>query len=265
MRIMVATTILALGCCGERKNIDGDGEAADYADAFLDQYCSKALECRSSSYPTFLPTFESLFGATFEDCRRHIISSGELQAAVDEGRVEFDGTAGAACLAELDGYSCADYWEALSISGQYPQSCQMAITGDVPGGGACTLNIGCEMESICVAGRCEGDPSLALGNLHFTWTIDGVAAPAGCPVDPPMSIVPIVSTSGPPGSSPLNLPANPCSEGSLDVLGLPVGIWQITGGLADMNLANIIATDQRTVEVSAGATVDVVFEFVTTN
>ncbi len=156
---------------------------ADFASAYVDQYCASALQC---------PDAHLWFSyATLDGCKALMALAVvnplvDLVPGVDTGVVRYDGTAAQTCLDALkdcsvfgidgkpaaclalftgtigDGGTCA--LDAACVSGLCDQSqgCGACATRS-GGGGACTINRDCEVGLSCVAGLCDLRPEPPLG------------------------------------------------------------------------------------------------------
>jgi len=142
-----ALVVLCVGACGNSVSL------ADYPEAFHDAYCSYLARC--GVFPDADTCKKANIGFNF-----HIDPS--TQAAVDMGKVVYDGDTAAKCVDEFGGQTC-DQTDASGRS--FPQSCDHIVHGTVGSGGACALDAECKSgacnvptcQMACCQGTCTGD------------------------------------------------------------------------------------------------------------
>lgn len=149
----LACLVAPLAACGD----DGGGSltAGGFLTQFGDVYCGTAFECEPS-FPTNLGvTHEDVFGADIAACKSRLITSDQLQASVDAGRVTFNATAAGTCISKLDAFDCPGFWTALTSTNGFPAECDAATVGTVQTGGTCTINLDCVSVSCSTGGTCN--------------------------------------------------------------------------------------------------------------
>jgi hypothetical protein len=119
--------------------------------AKMDQLdCTEAFMCMASFPTTSGGTFQDAFGASVADCETQEAMYDDptkVQAEITAGKIHFDGTAAAACVAGITYTDCATYWQS---GGNFPAACDMAMVGTVADGGACVVDFDCSnVQSIC--------------------------------------------------------------------------------------------------------------------
>lgn len=170
-RSIVLIGILAItGCNAPGGGGLGDGgtggtiSAADFFNKVLGGLCSLQKRCANISTDACL----SLLGAT---------NIPDLDKAVKAGRVKYDATKAQACIDFYTALSCEDL--ARGLTNGIPNPCKAAITGTVPGGGACYDSIDCaagtcsRMNNAC-PGKCV-DYAAANGDCTMGGSCDGGA------------------------------------------------------------------------------------------
>lgn len=127
----------------------GGGPALDTLPASLaDAVCDAYEGCLGPIYALF---------ANGADCRVNAekgVRSGEFpkfQGAIDAGKVSYDGSKVAACLASLSGRTCSQLLD------RFPAECEAVFAGTVAQGGDCSLDVECEGAAFCKSdGVCPG-------------------------------------------------------------------------------------------------------------
>lgn len=133
-------------------------------DAFLQQMakvdCDEAFACKAS-FPTDAGgTFDELYGSTATDCYAMANMYNDpvkVASEITAGKIHFDGSAAATCVAGITFGTCTEYWD---DGGDYPAACDGAISGTIADGSACVVDYDCSnVDSYCTeAGTCGTDP-----------------------------------------------------------------------------------------------------------
>jgi hypothetical protein len=152
--------VLVLGACSNSVSL------ADYPDAFRDAYCNYLARC--GAFPDVDTCKKANIGFNL-----HIDPSS--QAAVDQGKVIFDGDTAAKCLDEFGSQTC-DQTDASGRS--LPTSCGNIVHGTVGAGGQCALDEECKSgtcdvptcQMACCQGTCTGDAPPAPGGAGTACT-----------------------------------------------------------------------------------------------
>ncbi|HEV7559537.1 MAG TPA: hypothetical protein VGO00_28870 [Kofleriaceae bacterium] len=155
---------------------DGSGSGSDTGsntpppapitvDMFLQQMsmsdCTEAFACMASFPTTGGDTFAQDFGASVSDCvtmENSYDPPATVASEIAAGKITFDGSAAAACVAGITYSTCADYW---STGGDYPVACDTALVGTVADGGACVIDFDCSnFDSLCESSKCTVDTGM---------------------------------------------------------------------------------------------------------
>jgi hypothetical protein len=132
----------------------GGGGTGMTATQFLTQmemkYCDEAFACQAS-FPTDQGvTFADAFGSSASQCYSDYAAydmPAQVEAEITAGKIHFDASAGAACVAGIQFGACSDFWQ---NGGTYPAACDTALVGTVADGGACVVDYDCATgESVC--------------------------------------------------------------------------------------------------------------------
>ncbi len=119
--------------------------------------------CMASFPTTNGVTFQDAFGATAQDCYAMSAMYNDptkVQSEIDAGKIHYDGSAAATCVAGVTFPDCATYWQ---NGGNYPSACDTAMVGTVADGGACVVDFDCSnVQSICDQNKCGPEPSQRL-------------------------------------------------------------------------------------------------------
>jgi hypothetical protein len=113
--------------------------------------CTVYTSCLGELFALFRPG---------EDCEKNTTIQltdelAGLQARVDAGRIEYDGTKLQACLDDVAARGCE------LLQQRAPESCRAALRGTVAEGGDCQLDEECEGEQYCkIAAACPGKCTL---------------------------------------------------------------------------------------------------------
>ena len=140
-----------VAACGGTESNDPDAKGglpieelpAGYAEAF----CSTIQNCYGDLLEVLRPG---------EDCIEHTTIQftdelATLPAAIDAGRVEYNGVQAQKCLDEVAAAGCE------LLSERQPESCELALAGTVEEGGDCELDAECAGDQYCdIAGACPG-------------------------------------------------------------------------------------------------------------
>jgi len=134
-------------------NPGGGGSAmtvAQYFDGLGHKECDQAFACQST-FPAANGKFSDAFGASATACYADAASyydAATVAAEISAGKIMFNGTAAAACIAGITQTAdCAGYW---ANGAAYPAACATAIVGTVADGGACVVDFDCaNAASIC--------------------------------------------------------------------------------------------------------------------
>lgn len=117
--------------------------------------CEQAFLCRSEYPAQSRATFEQAWGTSLNDCvitDDDYLARETIAAAVVGGTITFDPTSAAACLAAPGiPTACATLF---ADDYDYVGVCQVALSGHVPDGAACTTDWECAWASECVMARC---------------------------------------------------------------------------------------------------------------
>jgi len=148
MRSPIGVALLTIWvACGGGGKGGGGGFASIALEDQVEAVCTPAHTCRDSFPQDQGLDFEDLFGTTQPACVANLganTRADEIQASVDAGRITFNAGAAAACLAFVDGLSCADFWDSV-LTGNPPQpaACETTFIGTVPLGGMCVISDDC--------------------------------------------------------------------------------------------------------------------------
>jgi len=158
------------GGSGSGGNGKGDGSGsggggglavADFLTKIGMADCDQAFTCKST-FPTDQGvTFEQAWGATQSACYAAESPADYLAkvgSEVSAGKIHYNASAAAACLAGITAPNCATLWTAGPA---YPDACGTALVGTVADGGACVVDYDCSnLMSICIdtTSKCGPDP-----------------------------------------------------------------------------------------------------------
>jgi hypothetical protein len=147
-RAALAFVLLVVGCEGGSVSIDGA------ADKFRDEYCRYLARC--GLVPSESACHDLNIGITFN-------VDDSLEAAIEAGKVKYDGEALARCYERIGSFSC----DRTDENGRQLTSndCYNAIQGTVGAGGQCALDAECKSRDCmvpdcpdaCCQGTCVGD------------------------------------------------------------------------------------------------------------
>jgi hypothetical protein len=134
-------------------NDPGGGGSTMTAPQFLDamghKECDDAFTCKTSFPADAGVTFAEAFGASAMACyadAAQYYNATAVQAAISAGKITFDGTAAAACVASFAAPTCGTYWDqgpALA------SACETAMVGKVAVGASCAIDFECAGENWC--------------------------------------------------------------------------------------------------------------------
>jgi hypothetical protein len=126
----------------------------DFIAQLVGQECTHAFTCMAQYPTTTGTTFDDDYGTDQNDCVTSDDDYGEraqVAAAVAAGKITYDATSAAACLADMMfPASCTDFF----TTWDWPDSCYDALAGNVADGAACTTGWECGDDSDCTAGKC---------------------------------------------------------------------------------------------------------------
>jgi len=126
--------------------------------------CDQAFTCKAT-FPTDAGvTFDQAFGATVNACYTDAAAyynAPAVEAAITAGKIDFDATAGGACitgLAAVAAPTCTTFW---NEGPAFPAACDGVFTGKVASGAACTIDLECTGALICgeTSNKCEAAPA----------------------------------------------------------------------------------------------------------
>jgi hypothetical protein len=116
--------------------------------------CDKAFSCMAE-FPASEGPFADSWGATVDECVEDdddYIGRDMIAAAVTAGRIAWNPTLGASCLADL---AFPATCSAFFLEYEYPDDCYDALAGQVADGQACSTGWECGPASECPAGTCQ--------------------------------------------------------------------------------------------------------------
>lgn len=123
--------------------------ATQFLDALGHKDCDDAFACKSN-FPTDAGvTFAQAFGASTSECyagAAQYYNATAVQAAITAGKIAFDGTAAATCVAGFSAPVCTTYWDQ---GPDFPAACDSAMVGKVATGAACTVDFECAGDNWC--------------------------------------------------------------------------------------------------------------------
>lgn len=155
LRILAVALVLAAGCSAlvDPEKNDPLKTAEGFCNSVQDVLVDVIQRCNPGN------------AAFVEMIQAYRVGCDNLDAAVAEGRMGYDRALGEACLAALDGASCALLGDSIF------ETCALATPGKVPAGNPCLRTGGgrpsdCTSDSTCVAalacpGTCVTKPTLA--------------------------------------------------------------------------------------------------------
>ena len=134
------------------------------ATQFLQQqdqkFCDEAFTCMSTFPATATTgTFADNFGSSSAQCQSDSAMyemPAQVEAEITAGKIHYDASAAAACVAGITFGACADFW---ANGPTEPAACDTAMVGTVADGGACVVDFDCSnVMSICgTAHTCVAD------------------------------------------------------------------------------------------------------------
>lgn len=123
--------------------------APQFLDAMGHKECDDAFACKAS-FPTDAGvTFAEAFGASTTECyagAADYYDATAVQAGITAGKIAFDGTAAAACVASFSAPTCSAYW---NDGPNFAAACDTALVGKVATGGACAIDFECSGDNWC--------------------------------------------------------------------------------------------------------------------
>jgi hypothetical protein len=130
---------------------NGSMTATQYLTAMEMKYCDEAFSCQSSFPTTQGVTFAQAFGSSASQCYSDGAAydmPAQVESEIAAGKIHFDGSAAAACVAGLMYGTCANFW--AGTGGTVPTACDTAMVGTVADGGACVVDYDCSSaQSVC--------------------------------------------------------------------------------------------------------------------
>jgi hypothetical protein len=132
----------------------GDPTPQEFIEQIIAADCAKAFACEAE-FPATEGTFAEEWGDSEAGCLTDdddYLARDMIAASVTAGRITYDSSAAADCLANL-GYpaSCTEFF----TNYDWPDACSDAMVGNVADGGACVSWWECSAEgSECVDGAC---------------------------------------------------------------------------------------------------------------
>lgn len=182
-------TSLAFAACGGSSDSGGGGTPdggggssggsgipfSEVKALYVEASCDSARACFGAAFDVFLA------GRDCEEMVSQQVDSGEfplLQAAIDDGRVVYDGTEMQACADAVSARGCDGFLQ------REPAECQAAIDGTVELGADCTLDAECKGQAFCKAtGACPGKCSALQPAGAACGSDDDCAPGLECPSD----------------------------------------------------------------------------------
>jgi hypothetical protein len=137
------------------------------ATQFLQQsdqkFCDEAFTCQASFPATAQTgTFADAFGASSAECQSDSAMyemPAQVESEIAAGKIHYDATAAAACIAGMTFGTCADFWQNGPME---PAACDTAMVGTVADGGACVVDFDCSADaSICTTAHTCGPDTAA--------------------------------------------------------------------------------------------------------
>lgn len=142
--------------------------------------CERAFHCMAE-FSSTIADFPTLFGADESACNDRITKLiGLYETAEKNGTVVVAIDKYVTCTQKIDqifsGQACDMFWQTLESDDlPVPPECEMAIVGQIPDGGSCTLNEECMgQNSLCsVKFQCESitTPRLRPGMMDAAWLL----------------------------------------------------------------------------------------------
>jgi len=136
-------TGMTLAACGGSSDDGGGGSSVSISDlpgAVAKAQCGLYQKCFGDLFQFF---------SQGEDCvklneeRAKNGEIGQLQAAVDAGKVKYDGAKAAQCLSDIEGRSCDELTNRLS------DACDAAAEGSAAAGESCSYDFDCKGTAFC--------------------------------------------------------------------------------------------------------------------
>lgn len=143
---------------GEGSGGGGGGvTATQFLAQMNEQFCTQAFMCQATFPTDEGVAFADAFGASVTEC----VSFGEeydmpaqVEAAITAGKIQFNSSDAAACLAGITFPACTSFW---TDDASYPAACDTALVGTVADGGACTVDYECSNLDAYCDGTCTVD------------------------------------------------------------------------------------------------------------
>jgi hypothetical protein len=137
--------LLPLGACSD----PADLPPAEALERVVEMTCNQAHDCRAS-FPLGEQFFTQIFGASVEACIPLLRDEFRFEAtlaAIDAGRILYDGADASACLEWASERTCDELWNGSDET--EPTSCQNAFVGTVAEGGTCAVDMECSGDLGC--------------------------------------------------------------------------------------------------------------------
>jgi hypothetical protein len=137
----------------------GGMSTADYLNAMGHKECDDAFTCKAN-FPTDAGvTFAEAFGANQTACygdAAMYYDATKVQAAINAGKITFDGNKAKTCIDGWKAPVCTTYW---NDGPNAPADCDSVMIGKVALGGACTIDFECSGDNYCEASKCTAEPA----------------------------------------------------------------------------------------------------------
>ena len=152
--IFVSASFALLAACGG----DDGGSTSTPSAAFtasIQATCDKAFECMSS-YDAAMhngTAFADSYGTSADNCVAQTTALinqflgadylEKLDASASAGRIDYNASDAAACLAANSAQTCDQFFEQNGATSVEPAVCNTALVGTVATGGTCTIDNDC--------------------------------------------------------------------------------------------------------------------------
>jgi hypothetical protein len=144
---------------GDDTSTPVDYTATEFINDFAGAECTAAFECEDEFPADAGVTFAEAFGTSIAECVQWALeyyAPAAIEAAIDDGTVDYDEGAAESCAAGLNFGTCDQYFSGQS---PLPAACGEAIIGHVADGGACASDFECaSLESWCEDATCQPIP-----------------------------------------------------------------------------------------------------------
>ena len=132
------------------------------ATAFITQYgdmqCGEAFTCEASYPAGAAATFADSWGPSVAACDANALAyynPTKVELDIAKGRIAYDPSAAAACLAGIVFGTCTNFWQTY---GSYPDACVHALVGSVANGGGCVTDFECASLYCTSTAKCADAP-----------------------------------------------------------------------------------------------------------